>query len=172
MNPITLTTDRLVLRPVRMEDAEPMFLNWANDPEVTKYMTWEPHENIEVTKQVINYWLKKYEEPDTVRFAITLKGSDEPFGTIDIVEFIDDTPVIGYCLSRKLWNKGYMTEACKAVIKYVFSLGYKRIIIEAVDENIGSNRVIQKCGFKLVEKRNEKFKGQIVTINQYEINRF
>lgn len=172
MNPITLTTDRLVLRPVRMEDAEPMFLNWANNPEVTKYMTWEPHGNIEVTKQVINYWLKKYEDPDTVRFVITLKGSDEPFGTIDIVEFIDGTPVIGYCLAKKLWNKGYMTEACKAVIKYVFSLGYKRIIIEAVDENIGSNRVIQKCGFKLVEKRNEKFKGKIVTINQYEINRF
>ena len=49
----TIETPRLILRKARMEDAEPMFRNWANDTEVTKYLTWPPHENIEVTKSVL-----------------------------------------------------------------------------------------------------------------------
>ena len=40
-----LTTERLVLRPFRADDAEAMFNNWASDPEVTKYLTWTPHKS-------------------------------------------------------------------------------------------------------------------------------
>ena len=43
-----IETDRLLLRKPKKEDAEPMFKNWASDEEVTKYMTWISHENIEV----------------------------------------------------------------------------------------------------------------------------
>ena len=49
-----LETKRLLLREFREDDALMMFSNWANDPKVTEYMTWEPHNNIEVTKFIIN----------------------------------------------------------------------------------------------------------------------
>ena len=48
----TIETSRLILRQARIEDADIMFHNWANDAEVTKYLTWPPHGNIEVTKKV------------------------------------------------------------------------------------------------------------------------
>lgn len=168
-----LITNRCILRKVRKEDAEPMFDNWANDKEVTKYLTWNPHENVENTKQIINQWLKEEDDPRTIRFIITLKDSDEPVGSIDIVRYIDDNPEIGYCLSKKYWNQGIMSEVCKAFVKYLFDIGFKKIYINAMEDNIGSNRVIEKCGFKFIKKErleHQSFcKPEPGTINCYEL---
>ena len=168
-----IETERLLLRKIKETDAEPMFRNWASDPEVTKYLTWPRHENIEVTRQVINYWLNEEKDSKTIRFIITLKDSDEPIGSIDVVRYIDDSPEIGYCLSRKYWNKGLMTEACKAFSKYLFDKGFKKVLIKAVVENIGSNRVIEKCGFKFTHQEHlehqSSFKPNPVTLNCYEL---
>ena len=170
-----IETKRLILRSPKESDAEPMFSNWANDPEVTKYLTWNPHESVDVTKLIVSRWLKEEEDPKTVRFVITIKGNDEPVGSIDVVGYHDGDPEIGYCLSRKLWGQGYMTEACQAVMAYLFALGHKRILIDAAEENIGSNRVIAKCGFRFVGKEYKEhtsaFKEAPVTLNHYEILR-
>ena len=53
----TIVTDRLILRRAVMEDAEPMFRNWASDPEVTKYLTWPPHESVAVTQKILEGWM-------------------------------------------------------------------------------------------------------------------
>ena len=167
-----IETERLLLRKIRKEDAEPMFRNWASDPEVTKYMTWNPHENIEVTKTIINHWLEEEKNPKTIRFFITLKNSDEPIGSIDVVDYINGVPEIGYCLSRKYWNQGYMTEALKSFIHFLGKKGYKEIVIEADVRNIGSNKVIEKCGFSFTHKEEKEhcsqFKPGSITVNWYK----
>ena len=167
-------TDRLLLRKLTLNDAEAMFSNWANDPEVTKYMTWSPHENIEVTKMILDMWVKEYSDVNTHRFGIVLKESNELIGAIDVVEYRDNIPVIGYCLSRKYWNHGYMSEACKAFIDFLFSIGHKQIFIEAHVDNIGSNRVIEKCGFEYIDTVNmphSASKPEIVAVNRYRLIR-
>ena len=166
-----LITKRLILRKFKREDAKPMFRNWANDPEVAKYTLWAAHESVETTIKLVDMWLNEEKQEKTVRFVITLKEDDEPIGAIDIVHFIDGIPEIGYCLSRKHWNKGYMTEACEAFINYLFELGYPKILIRADERNIGSNRVIEKCGFSFthqekIEHRSE-FKPESATANWY-----
>ena len=50
-----IATERLTLRRFEIEDAENMFYNWANDPEVTKYLTWPAHESVDTTE---NYFKK------------------------------------------------------------------------------------------------------------------
>lgn len=168
-----LVTDNCVLRKVKKEDAEPMFRNWASDPEVTKFLTWSSHESIEVTNKVIDRWLEEEKDPKTIRFVITLKDCDEPIGIIDVVNYIDGDPEIGYCLSKKYWNQGLMTEACEAFVKYLFDIGFAKVLIKAVVENIGSNRVIEKCGFKFAHqehlKHQSSFKPNPATINCYEL---
>ena len=57
----TIETPRLILRRARQEDAEPMFHNWASDPEVTKFVTWPTHSNTAVSEMVIGGWLQEYE---------------------------------------------------------------------------------------------------------------
>ena len=167
-----LSTERLVLRKLVIDDVNSIFNNWANDPEVTKYMTWKAHKSIEETKQILDIWLNEYKEPKTIRYGIVLKENNELIGAIDVVDYIDNNPEIGYCLSRKYWNKGYMTEACKAVVEYLFAIGYKTLLIEADERNIGSNRVIEKVGFKYTNKETKpcsSFKPDIITVNWYKI---
>lgn len=170
---LTLETERLLLRPFTMDDAEAMFYGWANDPEVTKYLTWNTHESIEDTKFVLDMWIKEYEKPERINFAIELKEEKSLIGGIDIVGYEDNIPVIGYNLCRKYWNKGYMTEACKCVLDYLFSKGYKDVRIDAMEENIGSNKVIKKCGGVLTETYEEylPMKDKKVIINRYLVSK-
>lgn len=156
-----LTTERLILRKLRRDDALAMFNNWDNDPEVAKYTLWVAHENVEVTKKLVDKWLDDYKDDKTIRYVITLKDNDEPIGAIDVVNYHNNVPEIGYCLSRKYWGKGYMTEACNAFIDYLFSLGYKSILIRADERNIGSLKVIEKCGFKFTHKEKIEHRSEV-----------
>lgn len=58
-----LETERLILRKLTLGDAENMFKNWASDDEVTKYLVWESHKNLEVTKEYLKNIVKEYENP-------------------------------------------------------------------------------------------------------------
>ena len=169
-----LSTERLILRKLTNEDANSIYNNWANDSEVTKYLTWNAHKSIDDTKQILAIWLKEYKEPKTIRYGIVLKENKELIGAIDVVGYIDNNPVIGYCLSRKYWNQGYMTEACKALVDYLLAIGYKSILIEADERNVGSNRVIEKVGFNFTHKETKKrsnIKPEIITTNWYRIDK-
>jgi len=59
---IRLETDRLILRRFTIADAEGMFNNWASDDDVTKYLTWPTHQNVEMTRGYINLnYSRRYE---------------------------------------------------------------------------------------------------------------
>ena len=169
-----LETDRLILRPFKLDDAQEMFDNWASDPEVTKFLSFLPHQNIDVTKAIIKEWVEEYKNnPKTFRYASVLKSSGALIGAIDVVGFHDDIPEIGYCLSRKYWNNGYMTEACQALIKYLFTVGYRKIVIAANKDNLASIKVIEKCGFTFTHQETRspisRFKDGTAVINHYEL---
>ncbi|MBQ1388178.1 MAG: GNAT family N-acetyltransferase [Clostridia bacterium] len=170
-----LETERLRLRYINEDDAEAIFYGWASDPEVSKYVTWNAHTNINETKYVLDIWIKEYDDPGTYRWGIERKEDKALMGMIDVVEQDNGAPVIGYCSAKKYWGNGYMTEALKAVMEELFSDGINTIKISAVDENIGSNRVIQKCGFCFVDKEkrplSEMKPDTIVTINNYRFDR-
>ena len=163
-----IETKRLLLRKVNIADANDMFNNWASDPEVCTYMTWNAHANIDVTKARINKWIEDV-EGNKYRFIITLKDDKTPIGTIDVVNIEDNIAEIGYCSGKRWWGNGYMTEACKAMIKFLFDCGFKGVRIDAVDKNIGSNKVIQKCGLNYVGSFKMYFeaKEKEFTINSY-----
>ena len=169
---LTLETERLILRPFEKEDAEAIFYGWASDPEVTRYLTWDTHESIEMTRALLEMWEKEYEQPDRLNFGIVLKEENRLIGGIDVVRYADGAPVIGYDLARAYWNKGYATEACRRVLDHLFSIGHDRVRIDAVRENTGSNRVIQKCGGTLTSTgtQHHDTKGDLV-INRYIIRK-
>ena len=170
-----IETDRLILRKLKKSDAESMFKNWDNDPEVAKYTLWVAHKSVEETKKLVDTWLEEEKDGKTIRFVITEKGSDEPIGAIDTVKFIGNIPEIGYALARKHWNKGYMSEACRAFVNYLFELGYMKVFIRADNRNIGSLKVIEKCGFKFTHEEFIKHRSSVrpesVTVRWYELTR-
>lgn len=166
---LTLETERLILRPFTLGDAEAMYANWASDDEVTKYLTWPTHQSLETTRMILAKWVEEYEQPERLNFAIERKEDGRLIGGIDVVHYVDGVPVIGYASSRAVWNRGYMTEACRRVLDYLFSQGFEAVKIDAIVENVGSNRVIQKCGGELIGTETEHltYKDRDVTVNRY-----
>lgn len=166
-----LETERLKLRYLKSDDAQTMFDNWTSDPEVPRYMTWLVHENVETTQYLLDMWLKQYGQPGCYRWGIELKTTGELIGMIDVVEYDEKgIPELGYCSGRKWWNNGYMTEALKAVTAELFADGYDELYIQAVKENIGSNRVIQKTSFEFIGTSygpHSSVKPDPVTLNRY-----
>ena len=147
---VRLETPRLILLRTQMEDAEAMFNNWANDSEVTKYLTWQPHGNIEVTKNLLSNWVESYEKEDYYQWLIVLKESNEPIGSI-MVSTVGraQSAHVGYCIGRKWWHQGIMSETLKRVMDFLFDeVGYHRVESMHDSNNPNSGKVMAKCGMK------------------------
>ena len=144
-----LHTARLVLRPFKESDAEGMFANWANDPDVTKYLTWTPHGDVELTRALLRMWEEEAKKPESYNWAIEFRG--ELIGNISLLQISDNSEraAVGYCMGKKWWGKGIMTEAFSEVLRYCFEeVGFYRITGEHAAPNVGSGRVMEKCGLK------------------------
>lgn len=143
-----LETPRLLLRKFQKEDAEAFFKVIGND-NVCRYMSNNTFPNVERVNKLLDYWIPLYIEPDTIRYAIILKANNELIGYIDVVDYHEDIPEIGYALNEDYWSKGYMKEALDIMSEYLFTLGFQEIILGVVKENIGSSKVAMKCGYGL-----------------------
>lgn len=168
-----IETKRLVLRKLEKSDAKIIFAGWANDEEVTKYLTWHPHENIKVTENILAGWIEEYEEEYCYRYGIEFKEENKLIGMIDVVEYDGDIPEIGYVLGKAYWNKGYMSEAFEAFLAFLKNEGHKKIYIEADEKNKVSNTIIKKNGFKFLGKKRKiklEFKNEIVAVNTYVLD--
>ena len=147
----TIETCRLLLRKASREDAQPMFRNWASDPEVTKYLTWPTYEKVETAYPILDMWIKGYEKPDFYQWMIVLKEIDEPIGSISSVHQRDDIGEveIGYCIGRNWWHQGIMSEALGAVMAYFFEeIGMNRVKAKHDPRNPNSGAVMRKCGMQ------------------------
>ena len=147
----TIETSRLILRRARREDAEPMFRNWASNPEVTKFLTWPAHSNIAASEMVIESWLQEYEKDSYYQWMIELKEIGQPIGSISVVRQNDrvEDAEIGYCIGTRWWHQGIMTEALSAVIEYLFEeVGMNRVAARHDPNNPHSGGVMKKCGMK------------------------
>ena len=146
-----LETERLLLRPFTIDDAGLMFNNWANDDEVTKYLTWPSHKSINDTINILGEWIQNHEKNDFYNWAIVLKEINEPVGSISVVKQDDDIGMvrIGYCIGRKWWNRGITSEALGALIEFFFvEAGINRIEAMHDSNNPISGKVMAKCGMK------------------------
>lgn len=156
-----LTTTRLLLRPWREADAEEAFQNWMNDPEVTRYLTWTPHGDISVTRALLKLWEEESRRPDTYHWAIALREGNTLIGDISVMhtDIYQETGSVGYCMGKAWWGRGLMTEAFREVLRYCFEdAGFYRVRGSHAAENIGSGRVMEKCGLQKEGVRRQDFR--------------
>ena len=146
---VELETTRLILRKFTENDSEPAFRNWTSDDKVTKYLRWQTHKNMDVTREIIAQWVKGSEKADFYQWAIVLKEIDEPVGTISVVEKNEPLNIahIGYCIGSKWWHQGITSEAFSAIIPFLFNeVGVNRIESRHDPDNPNSGLVMKKCG--------------------------
>ena len=171
----TITTERLTLRRFTVEDAREMYDNWASDPRVTKFLSWEPHTSPEATAALLREWVKSYENDNCYNWVMEYQG--RCIGTISVVRQSerDESAELGYDLGYDYWNKGLMTEAAKAVIRFLFEeVGCHRVVICHAVKNPASGRVARKCGLTYEGTHREAFKnrdGEFLDIAEYAVIR-
>lgn len=148
-----LETERLIIRKFRIEDLED-FYQYAKSPNVGPDAGWSPHKSIDESREILTAWLDYKDGIDDEIGAIVLKEENKVIGSIGLHLSGAGRPemagcrMMGYVLSEDYWGRGIMTEASKAVIEYAFE--YMKLDILVIDHfefNVGSKRVIEKCGF-------------------------
>ena len=169
-----LTAPGLLLRRFSPDDDRAVFANWASDPEVCRYLMWEPHESPEQTRQVLQLWCSSYKNKDFYQWAIVPRELGKPIGSISVV-FSDTRSAraqIGYCIGRSWWGKGYTTLAARAVIDFLFDkVGMQRVEARHDIRNPASGRVMEKCGMQYegTLRSSEWIKGCYCDVAWYSI---
>lgn len=143
MKPIE--TERLILRKFRPDDIDDMW-EWCTDPDVGPNAGWPVHHTREFTIQTLTHFMVKGEV-----YAIYHKASEKVIGSIGAHKRNPGNSYdveVGYVLNKKFWSNGYMTEACRGLITYIFEeTNNFRISISHFSINDRSRRVIEKLGF-------------------------
>ncbi len=150
--PISLETERLILRPVREDDA-PAWTKHFVDYEVIRHLArrvpW-PYPDAGVLAFLRTEVLPK-QGADHWTWAILLK--DNPEELIGVIELwrIPNPANRGFWLGRKFWGQGIMTEAAAAVTDYAFDhLNFDRLYFDNAKGNLASRRIKEKTGARLV----------------------
>ena len=155
---LILETNRLLLRPLELSDAQAMF-EMDKNPNVHRYLWQSPIQEISETLKIIEMVQKQYVTNKIGRFATILKETGEFIGWTGI-KFVNDHVEngntnfydYGYRLNEKFWNKGYATEASIAWLDYGFNqMNIDKMHAYAHAQNGASNHVLHKVGFNFIE---------------------
>ena len=162
-----IETERLLLREVRESDALAMFHMIYHNRKVletflAKYMEDESEAHVNN--------LLLYQENGHLIYTIEIKETHEVIGML--LEQTDENKAmeLGYAIGEPHWNKGYTTEAMRAVIDLLFTKGYQKVTAECFIENKASARVMEKSGMIKTQKQytlNYQEKDHLVI--EYEI---
>lgn len=171
-----IETEDLLLRPMKRRDAADIF-RYASDPEVSRYVLWEPHRSISDTRSYIRYVRRLYHRGLPSSWAVVLRSSSSVIGSIGFMSFspVHCSAEVGYSFLRKCWNNGYATQSLNAVIRTSFRMIPVLNRIEAQHDvrNPASGRVMGKCGMKFegVLRNRIYNKSQFIDVAMYAILR-
>lgn len=147
--PQIMETDRLLLRPFTIDDAQAVF-SYASDPDVTRFMDWPTHQSIDTSIEWIQLTLNRWERHEEFTWGITVKTRDiGVIGAISCRE-IDFKVSFGYVLDKAHWGMGFATEASRALVDMLSSInGVRRIWATCDIDNQASANVLAKSGCSL-----------------------
>jgi ribosomal-protein-alanine N-acetyltransferase len=139
-----LTGPRVTLRAPTVDDADLLFERIASDPEVTRYLAWRPHPNVDETRRVITEFFNVGGE---TTWLIELRDGGGPIGLCGwrrpqphIVDF-------GYCLGRPWWRQGLMTEVVQLLLdKARRDPSVYRVTAHCHVDNTASARLLERSG--------------------------
>lgn len=146
----TLQTPRLTLRRAAMRDAEDIYA-YSRDPDVARHVLWDAHRSIFDSRAYLRFLLRQYREGKPASYCIVLKETGHVIGTIGFMSYNQEnsTVEVGYSLSKAHWNRGYATEALRALLKLAFhDMRLHRVEAQHEVDNPASGAVMRKCGMR------------------------
>ena len=146
--PDRIAGPRLLLRLPVLTDAGALFQRVARDPEVTRYLQWSPHPDVAATRRVITEKLNVGDGERT--WVIELQHRGEIVGMLSCRRTVPHAVEIGYCLGRRWWGKGLLSEALDMLLQALESdLLLYRVWATCSPDNQRSTRLLERAGFFL-----------------------
>ena len=155
---IYIETERLILRELLPADAKGMFALNSN-PNVLQYLGIQPITTLDECRKSIRFIRDQYVRNGIGRWAVVLKDSYEFIGWSGL-KFVDEMTInnhqnhydLGYRFIEKFWGQGYGYESAQAIVNYgLQQLKIAKIHAFLNPNNIGSKRILEKCGLKYIE---------------------
>lgn len=148
---MTFETERLILRPWSVEDAENLYL-YAKDPRVGPAAGWPVHTSVQNSREIIEAVLAVPEA-----YAVCLKANGHAIGSIgllfgeksNVAALGPDEAELGFWIGVPFWGQGLIPEAVRRLMQYAFEdLRLQRLWCGYYDGNEKSRRAQEKCGFQ------------------------
>ncbi|WP_294184654.1 GNAT family N-acetyltransferase [uncultured Sphingobacterium sp.] len=166
-----LETERLILNAITASDI-PQIVDYLQDKVYSDFTSTIPYP---YRKEDAEYWLKLAEEAYITRkgFTFAIRNKDKKLiGAIGLHDEGSDKAELGYWIAIPYWNKGYVTEAAKAIIDFGFKeLHFNKIFATYFPHNPASGKVMEKIGMEkeVLLKQHLKKDGKYYDIPLYSI---
>ena len=137
-----------MLRKTKVADAEAIFREYAQDADVTKYVSWRAHQSVAETKNYVRACSLAWNTGRAFHWVIERRSDQLLMGMI-IARVNREKWELGFVLGRRHWDRGYMTEAVKAIIGWALNQAdiYRVWAVCDID-NAASARVMEKAGMQ------------------------
>ncbi len=167
--------ERIVLRPLNLSDSERLVsLINASVKELREFMPWLKDKITH--KEEDEFLLRAVQEMNlnqAFHFGIMLKTHQELIGVIGThpIDWLNESASIGYWIATEFSRKGYTTEAVALILEGLFmELKLHRVAVSAATDNVASNRVIEKIGFRF--EGVQKQAGKVAPTRWKDLNCF
>lgn len=147
LEPVLLTTERLLLRPMVLEDCE-AFLPALSDPQTMQYWSRGPLQSLDDVREYLS-WNIRGDGVESFAFALQ-DTPDRAMGWLVLMDRKNNTAEFGYMLRPDCRGQGYAREAAVAVVEHGFQTrGLRRIYADTDPDNAASIRLLEALDFKL-----------------------
>ena len=156
-----ISTARLTLRPFREED-KARLVEMMQNPEITATFMVPDYKEEAQFCALADKLIAFSRIEDTVHLEYGIYQEDCLIGFINDCGHDDDAIEVGYVIDPSCKGQGYATEALKAVIGELREMGFKKVLAGFFEGNIGSFRVMEKCGLRLNGRiYEEEYRGKM-----------
>lgn len=165
-----IVTERLILKPLSMQDAEGL-TELLTNPEITETFMVPEMESESQMEELVRNLIAFSQPEDTahLEYGIYLQGK--------IIGFVNDCEIgnheieIGYLIHPSHKCHGYATEAVSAVLAELREMCFRKVTAGCFSENTASLRVMEKCGMHPIDKTDEiEYRGKKHKCRYCEIN--
>ena len=157
MNQIHLKSERLDIKPIEISDLEAIH-QLLSLPETDEFNTLGILESIVQSKAIVVTWISENQKINNQSFTFSITFQMQLIGLIalNLGKEKYRNAEVWYKLHPDFWNKGFATEALKALINFGFNdLKLHRIEAGCAVENIGSIRVLEKVGMNMEGRKRQ-----------------
>jgi RimJ/RimL family protein N-acetyltransferase len=145
-----LRTQRLILRPLAITDAEALYAVMSDD-ETMRFWDWPAFADYSTVAEIVAGQVADMVEGRSAYWAVMLPGGDQAIGACDLseIDLRQRRAELGFLFNRAFWGNGYAFEAMQAVVKYALGspLKLERLWARLHAGNDASRRLLERLGF-------------------------